>query len=544
MLDELSLTDIALVKEISLTFNPGFTAITGETGAGKSALLSGLNLVLGGRADVQQVRDGASYLLAQARFFTNEDDLDGVVVKRRVGADGRSRATLNGALVSVSELHASVGHLVDLCGQHDHQRLLKSTTHRETLDVWIGDQAHQARDAYHEAFIAYKQAQRELDGLYEARALGKEALEQAHYIVSRFQEVNPQEGELEELEQLLERMEFAESLAQGAEDALEEISGDEGASERLTQAVRSLERAGQHDNRLLDFAGTLQDALALIEDSSFELSRYREQVDFNPEKLERAHERYRAINGLIKSFGPRMQDVFTAYEQACDKVAQGEDSPEREEALRHRVAQTLEVLKVAAKTLNQIRKSHARDFSREVNEYLSRLEMGQSQLGVTVDELTFDQWTSESPSTVELLYRPAKHAQYKPLAKIASGGEMSRVMLALKAVLGTKDTVQTLVFDEIDAGVGGQVAQAVGAVLKELASTHQVICVTHLAQVAALADTQMVVDKIESRYEGDLPLTTVRVVEGEERVQELARMLSGSVTPASLEHAKELMTSW
>ena len=539
MIDELHVESVALIREATLAPAAGLTVLTGETGAGKTALLSACKLLVGERADVSAVREGDPRLLVEGRVYLGADDVDGHVVRRRVEAGGRGRVEIDGRMASVGELAEQVGSTVDLCGQHEHQRLLSVATHAQMLDAWAGESVASALAAYGEAFAAAREAADELARVSELARTGSERLEQAAFELRRIDEVDPKEGELEELEEALPRAEHAETLLRASEGAREAVAGDGGAADALSGAVAALREAARYDEKLSQLADTLDSSLIDIEDAAAELRDYRDSVELDPAELARMQERMAALQGLMRTYGPGMADVFERRERAREVVEAAGDSGERERAARRAVEAAEAALATAADALDAARTEAAPKFAEAVTAQMARLEMGGAALEVASGRLPRAQWTLTGPSRIELMYRAGEGLTARPLRRIASGGEVSRVMLAAKVVLGEADGVDTLVFDEVDAGVGGSTARSLAAVLKDLAKTHQVIVVTHLAQVAVMGERHYLVSKAADA--DGRPETTLSEIEGEARVAEIARMLSGDTSEISLTHARELL---
>ena len=541
MIDELHVRDVALIREASIEPAGGLTVLTGETGAGKTALLSAIKLLVGERSDAGMVREGASSLEVEGRLFLPGDDEDGTVVRRRVGADGRGRVELSGHMASVRELAERVGSTVDLCGQHEHQRLLSVQSHVELLDAWAGEPAARALEDYRTALAAAGEAREELERVREMGRATGEKLDEAAFVLRRIDEVDPREGELEELEAQLPRVEHGEALMEAASGARELLSGDEGALDALGRAVSALEGASGYDARLGGWAETLRSSLIDVEDVASELRDYADEVEFDPEELERLQARLASLEGLMRAFGPRMADVLERRERAREVIAAASDGGELERRAAEELEQRERELARAADALDAVRSEAAPRLAAAVSEQMALLEMGSAELEVSLERMARQEWGSRGASKVEFLYRPAAGLTARPLRKIASGGEVSRVMLAVKVVLGDADDCETLVFDEVDAGVGGATAVALAGVLASLARTHQVIVVTHLAQVAVAAERHYLVRKREGT--GGVPETTLTEISGEDRVAEIARMLSGDTGTASRDLAREMLAA-
>lgn len=538
MIDEIHVENVALIHEADLVPGTGLTVLTGETGAGKTALLSALKLLMGERADSSAVREGSEGALVEGRLFAGAHDEQGFVAQRRVGPDGRSRARVDGAMASVRELSERVSPLIDLCGQHEHQRLLDASSHVDMVDAWAGAGVAAALEAYRTALAAAQEAARELARVEEASRTQGSRLEEARFAYERICDVDPKPGEYEELEERLPRFEHAEALAGCAHEAAEALSGEGGSLDALNAAISELSRMGRVDAKLAEFADELTGAAITLEDAAAELRRYRDSVDFDPAELAQTQERFSAFKGLLRQWGPRMEDVFARRDEAAELLSLVDDADARVRRAREARDAAEDALARAARDLTKRRNTAAPRFCREVGKQMARLEMGRAELVWDSRELPRERWTAQGPCACELLYRSGAGLTPRPLRRIASGGELSRVMLAAKVVLGESDAVDTLVFDEVDAGVGGATARSLAQVLADLARTHQVIVVTHLAQVAVQGSVHYVVRRSD---EGDMPETRLVRVEGSDRVTEVARLLSGDASDESLAHAKQLL---
>lgn len=539
MIDEIHVENVALIHEADLVPGTGLTVLTGETGAGKTALLSAFKLLMGERADSSAVREGSEGALVEGRLFAGAHDEQGFVAQRRVGPDGRSRARVDGAMASVRELSERVSPLIDLCGQHEHQRLLDASSHVDMVDAWAGAGVAATLEAYRTALAAAQEAARELARVEEASRTQGSRLEEARFAYERICDVDPKPGEYEELEERLPRFEHAEALAGCAHEAAEALSGEGGSLDALNAAISELSRMGRVDAKLAEFADELTGAAITLEDAAAELRRYRDSVDFDPAELAQAQERFSAFKGLLRQWGPRMEDVFARRDEAAELLSLVDDADARVRRAREARDAAEDALARAARDLTKRRNTAAPRFCREVGKQMARLEMGRAELVWDSRELPRERWTAQGPCACELLYRSGAGLTPRPLRRIASGGELSRVMLAAKVVLGESDAVDTLVFDEVDAGVGGATARFLAQVLADLARTHQVIVVTHLAQVAVQGSVHYVVRRSD---EGDMPETRLLRVEGSDRVTEVARLLSGDASDESLAHAKQLLS--
>lgn len=540
MIDELHVQNVALIEDATMRPATGLTVLTGETGAGKSALLSSIKLLMGERADASAVREGADALIVEGRVFVRDGDPEGVVVRRRVGSDGRGRVTMDGRMASVRELAEVVGSGIDLCGQHEHQRLLQQASHVTLLDSWAHEHIAPAKEAYAQALARARKAQKELDRVREMARTASERLSDAQFVLERIDEVKPQEGELEELEEMLPRAQHAETLMRAAAEARHALAGDGGALDQISGALSEMRYAERFDTSISTLVSSLESVLIDAEDIAGELRDYRDNVDFDPERLDAMQTRMASLQRLLRAYGPTLEDVAARRDEAEEVLLAASDGDYLERMAQKELDAAEDALTLAADALDAKRVEWAPRLAHTISEQMARLEMGTASLEFSIDRLPRRQWTAVGPSRVELLYRPAAGLTARPLRRIASGGEVSRVMLACKVVLGEADLTETLVFDEVDAGVGGATAVALADVLAQLATTHQVIVVTHLAQVAVRASRHFLVRKSEAEDAGS-PHTAIVRIDADERVAEIARMLSGDSSEASLTHAREML---
>lgn len=539
MIDEVHISNVALIRDATFEPSPHLTVVTGETGSGKTALLNALRLLVGDRADSSLVREGEDELRVEGRFFSSQSDEEGNIVVRRIGAHGRSRVNINGSPSSLKELSFGIGQSVDLCGQHEHQRLIKPANQRELFDLWGAKEIKNPLKAYRASLKTAEECASELSRLQELEKSDDIALDRARFTIDQIDAVSPEEGEYETLLEEMPRYEHAETLIMQSSLAHQNLADSDGVIDKLEQARMSLNKIMALDPSVKDIASQVDDAFFTLEEVSRNLANYRDSIDFSPEELEQKQERLSALQGLMRGFGPRMEDVFASYDKARTTVKEYSD---RDELIAQAISKRDHAeknLAECAQALAKARMNAFPQFAKAVNAQLERLEMGSAHIDGLFEDLPREKWTMWGSQSFEFTFAPGEGLRAQPLTTIASGGEMSRVMLALKVVLDEVDQVETLIFDEIDAGVGGQTAVAIAQVLADLAKNHQVIVVTHLAQVAVMGDTHYVVTKSDEAY----PCSHVERLDKQNRVQEIARMLSGDITEVSLEHAREMIAS-
>jgi DNA repair protein RecN (Recombination protein N) len=535
VLSELHVKDLALVEDVWLEFGPGLTVLTGETGAGKTVLVSALKLLLGERADSTLVRQGAEEALVEGRFTIGGREY---VVRRRLTAEGRSRCSIDGEMAAVGMLAELLGPHVDLHGQHEHQALLSSSRHAEHLDRFIGESATAARDAYRSAWKARADARHRLAEIESALADRDRKAEYLRFQIADIDGASPSESEHEELQARLPRLRHGERLTEASGLAWSTLKGEGGASDSIAAAAAALGQARGLDPALDTAAASLEQLEVELADLALTLRDYSDSVEHDPAALDETERRLQQLADLERKYGGSLAEVLRLRDEALRELAVLEEGEGGLERVREELGVAEAVLREVAAELTRVRDGGVGPFTQALADAVADLALPNASFAIARTELPFESWTSDGPERVEFLFSSAAGESAKPLAKVASGGEVSRVMLALKSVLGEADAVPVLVFDEIDAGIGGATARAVGARLASLARSHQVLVVTHLPQVAAYAGTHVVVEKARS---GERTITTARPVSGDELVGEISRMLAGSASETGLAHARELL---
>lgn len=568
MIETISIENLGVIAQAELPLGPGLTALTGETGAGKTMVLTSLKLLLGSKADPAIVRAGTQRCVVEGAFALEEDakciqiaqeagceiEDDLLLASRVVPATGRSRAHLGGRAVPASVLGQVGSRLVSIHGQADQLRLRTAAAQRRALDAVGGSEHEQLCRQYSSCYRAWNQARQDLENWRE-QALAREGeIAGLRHALEQLEALDPKPGEDQALAEEACRLENLDLLRSGAAEAASAISGDElnddvaNVIALVSVARRALENAADHDPRLAALMPRLNEVAALTSDLAMELTDYLSDLDADPDRLAWVHERREQlrrgcleIGGLGQVFA-NVDELLAFGQQAAARLAQLDGPLDRETELADEVERTGKELKAVAKRLSQARTKLAKLLSQQVSAELEGLMMRGAKLQVRLNPL--EQPGPTGMEEVELLLRAHPGAAALPLEKGASGGELSRIMLALEVVLAqhTATKRHTFVFDEIDAGVGGRAAVEIGRRLAALARHHQVIVVTHLAQVAAWAQTQLVVVKQVGQASNEATTTAVETVEGPERVRELARMLSGqSDSQTALRHAEELL---
>ena len=558
MIEELGIRDLGVIAEATLPLGAGFTAVTGETGAGKTMVVTALGLLLGARADAGAVRSGAKQAWVEGRWLVADDgaiaervnetggDVEGgeLLLGRSVSSEGRSRAVVGGRSAPVGVLGELGDELVVVHGQADQQRLRSAVAQREALDRFAGAPLQQAAAEYREAFTAWRADSAELERLREAHDARAREAEELREALDEVEAADPQPGEDIELAERADRLSNLEELrlaaaqARGLVSAEDLVDGAPDAIGLVDSARRHLERVVEHDAALAPIAEALQTAGFLLADASTELSGYLDGLDADSgRELEVVQDRRALLAGLVRRHGGTLDDVLEFRRDGGLRLVELDGDDERIEELAASVDRhTAEVDRLADR-LTELRTEAAARLAEAVTAELSALAMPDARLTVDVD--AEHEPTAHGRDQVAILLQPHPGTEPRPVSRGASGGELSRVMLAIEVVIAGSDPVPTFVFDEVDAGVGGAAAIEIGRRLARLAERSQVIVVTHLAQVAAFATNHLSVVK---GTDGQVTSSSVRQLAGSEREAEMARLLSGlSDSESGLAHARELL---
>ncbi|WP_434811827.1 DNA repair protein RecN [Microbacterium sp. bgisy189] len=557
MIEQIDLRDLGVISQATLPIGPGFTAITGETGAGKTMVVTGLGLLLGQRADSGAVRSGAEQASVSGVWLVDDDgavaervrDAGGEVepigggraelyLGRSLSAEGRSRATVGGRTAPAGVLADLADQLVVVHGQADQLRLRSAAAQRDALDRFGGTAVAEARAVYVEAFETWRRVAGELETLVAERDERAQEAERLREALAAIEQVDPQPGEDAELTRRAERLANAEELRIAAATAHEALSGEDDRTDvtaLLAEARRALERTAS-DEQLAAFATVLEEIGYRVADVAAELSGYLADLDEGgPHELAAVEDRRAQLNGLVRAHGS-VDAAIDMLQTGSARLVELDDDGDRLERLRVEVDTAARALDAAAATLTATRSEAAGRLAEAVTAELHELALPDARLVVAVEPAP---QTTAGRDEVTLLLAPHPGAQPRSVAKGASGGELSRVMLAIEVVIAGVDPVPTFVFDEVDAGIGGAAAIEVGRRLARLADRSQVIAVTHLAQVAAFANNHLTVVKSS---DGSVTASSVRSLEGADREAEMARLLSGMTdSEAALVHARELI---
>lgn len=566
MLCELSIKNFAIIDDLKIRFSEGLTILTGETGAGKSIIINAINLLLGAKATSRMVRKGADAAELEALFEVDPksaafrlmqekgyDPGEGLLVKRIIAANDRHRTYINGGIATIQILTALTENLVSISGQHAHQGLLKEESH-----LLILDQFGKLLSLREQVKTAYQEIQPLIGKLSLLEERKKSQAEQTQLLSFQKQEILDaalKEGEDEALETEKSRLKHGEFLFQTVETGIESLYRGEGSVfEKISEIKKMIDRAREVDPTLEAHATSLEEMVYRIEDMSDSFRRYTEEIQLDPARLEEVLARIDFLNKLKRKYGGpngTLNDVLSKYQDICTRLESFENISGAIESVKNELTLCHQNLSALAKDLSQKRKKAALVLSGKVEAALAALEMQNTRFQVDVYGLFSDKplnaflqvdgqpITETGVDGARFMIAPNVGEEIKPLSAIASGGELSRVVLALKSILAENDDVGTIVFDEVDAGIGGGTAEVVGRKISALSLFHQVICITHLPQIARFGAYHY---KISKQVVNDRTVSLIRPLDKNERINEIARMLGGiEITETTLAHAREIL---
>ena len=553
MLQTISLRDFVIVDQLELDFASGFTVLTGETGAGKSILLDALSLVLGERADSSQIREGSNRAEISALFridaeliqsfgqwldaqgFPLEDNGQSLLLKRTIESNGRSRAFINGSVATLTQLREAGDQLVDIHGQHAHQLLLKGGAQRELLDRHAGLLPLATEVA--QAFKTLNDSRRRLEQAENAGQDVERERERLQWQLEELTELAPQEGEWINIQSEHARLANGAKLIGGCQEAIDILSdADNSLESSLSKVCGNISALAEHDQALSGISESLESAQIQLDEAIHGLNRYLQKIDLDPARLEQVEERMQALHSTSKKYRTEVEALPTLLLETTERL-EALAASQNMDALREKVKQEEATYLKLAKQLSQKRSKAATDLGQLVTDAMQNLSMAGGRLEIALSPL--QEGGSHGLEQIEFLVAGHVGSTPRSLAKVASGGELARISLAISVITSKASFTPTLIFDEVDAGIGGAVAETVGKLLHQLGQSHQILCVTHLPQVAAQGNHHLKVSKSQS---GDKTVSQVQPLGRTERVEEVARMLGGAtITDTTRRHARELL---
>ena len=549
MLQNLHVKNLALIDEIEVEFKDGLNILTGETGAGKSIILGSISLALGGRYTKDILRQGAEYGFVELTFLVENESQqkklkemdiypeEGMVTLSRRLMAGRSVSRINGETVQMGLLKEVSSILIDIHGQHEHQSLLYKKNHLGIVDAFAREYLEEDKKKAAQAYKAYKACEKELKEAMADESQRAKELSFLKFEVSEIQEAHLLPGEDEELESLYRRMTNSKKIADSVNEAyLYTSEGGGNASEALSRAIRALSEASEYDDRAAQLYDQLVEVDSLLNDFNRELADYSKTCEFSDEEFYETENRLNEINHLKTKYGDTVEKILDYCASQEERIGILEDYDNYILRLKDQCAKAEEALRQSTARLTKIRKKQAKILEQAIEEGLKDLNFENVKFRIQF-ESTKD-YTAEGMDDIEFMISLNPGQPVKPLAGVASGGELSRIMLAIKAVMAKRDEIETLIFDEIDVGISGRTAQKVSEKMAFIGTKHQVICITHLAQIAAMADHHYMIEK--STKKGDTK-TSIELLDEKRSIEELARILGGArITDTVVQSAVEM----
>lgn len=564
MLMTLSIRNLAVIEAVDVSFHAGFHVLTGETGAGKSIVIDALGLIAGGRGSADLIRYGCDKAEIEAMFELHNshpvwnaleqigidaDREEYLIIRREVTSQGKSTSRINGQLVNLTMLREIGEQLINIHGQHEHQNLMRADRHLHLLDTYGETVIGPVKKQYQEQYASFSKVEKEYRELMNNSQKTYQMLDLYRFQLEEISAASLKSGEDEWLLEERVKLSHSEKMMDSVSGAYDLIYGQQGLG-TISTAVSRLEDVVQYDEKeLKPILEQLQSAYYQLEDAAFQLRDYRDEVEFNPERLDEVEQRLDLISTLRRKYGESVDEILGYYHNILQETNTLENKDERLEELKSRRDEMLGGLIEAALELSRARQMCAADLAGQVEKELKDLHMERTSLEVRLDRLEDSKGaeidgqkvrlTRQGIDVAEFMISPNPGEPLRPLSKIASGGELSRMMLAMKSIFARHDRIPVLIFDEVDTGVSGRAAQSIAEKLDKLAEDCQVFSITHLPQVACMADHQYLIEK---NIEGERTMTRVEELSLQGRVEELARMLGGvEITEKTLHHAQEML---
>ena len=538
MISTLHIKNIGIIDDITIDLNRGFNVFTGETGAGKTLIIDSLGIISGGRFSKEMIRNGEDFSCIELCLYMpeNENNIDGnIIVSREIHSNGRNLCKINGRLVTVNELKSFMSNLIDIHGQNDNQYLLDTNTHIKYLDNFAGEDIDKIKDKYKKLYSEYIEINSELKKNYGDDKEKQRKLDLLQYQVNEIQEANLKINEEEELENERKIMMNSEKISENLNEADTQIS--QNAIDSINVAIRSLEKIENLDDVYIEKTNDLKSIYYDLQELSRDILNLKQDIYFDNERREQVEERLDLIFSLKRKYGNSIEEILKYKDKIEKETYDIENLENYTTQLKEQLEKNKSQMKKIAESMNEIRKKYALKMQEKIDKELKDLEMKNAKFYVDIQHDENEKYTENGLDVVEFKIKTNIGDEAKPLVKIASGGEMSRIMLAIKTVLADVDEVPILIFDEIDTGISGIAAKAVSEKIKKIAQKHQVICVTHLAPIAARGDYNYFISK---KVVDEKTKTNIQLLSEKQIISEIARIASGEITSIALEHAKEL----
>ncbi len=537
MITNLHIKNIGIIENVEIDFNNGLNVLTGETGAGKTLILGSLGIISGGRFSKEMIRKGETNSYVELCMYEpkSEYSIDGnIIISREININGRNMCKINGRMVTVNELKEFMSKFIEIHGQNDNQNLLEIKEHQKYLDGFIGNKIEDLKNKYLNYFIRYNEINKELKENFGDDKERQRKIDLLKYQINEIEVANLKEGEEYELEEKRKIIMNSEKIVQSLNEA--DMAIGESTIDLLSTSIRALEKIEQIDKKYEQTINNLKSVYYELQEISKDISSYREDTYFDEQERSEVEERLDLIYDLKRKYGNSITEILQYNEEIKQEIDKIENLEERNNELKKEKNQIKEKMTQLALEIHKIREKKAKELSIEINSNLKDLEMKNAKINVHVDYIE-DEFYSTGKDKIEIYISTNIGEDEKELAKIASGGEMSRVMLAIKTVLANTDQMPILVFDEIDTGISGKAANRVADKLSKIATKHQVLCISHLPNIAAIADYNYFISK---HIQNERTNTNIKLLNENEVINEIARISSGEINEATIKYAAEL----
>ena len=535
MISTLHIKNIGIIDEIMIDFSKGFNILTGETGAGKTLIIGALGIVAGGRFSKEMIRKGENHSFVEVSIYlpNHPKAVDGnIIISREIFENGRNTCKINGRLVTVNELKEFMNNIINIHGQNDNQNLLNKENHIKYLDKFLGKEFLSKKNEYTELYNKYVDINRKLKENYGDEKEKQRKLDLLYYQVNEIKNANLKINEDQELEEQRNLIVNAEKISKSLNAADMQIN--ENALNSISIAIKNLEKIEDINIKYQKTLSSLKSNYYDLQEIAIDLSHYNSDTSFEEEERDEIENRIDEINDLKRKYGNTIEEILNYKNEVEEEIDKIENLEEKNKTLKTELTKITVELEKRAVELHEIRQKHGIKLENKINSELTDLEMPNAKFKINIENTNFNK---DGTDEIEFMITTNKGEDFKPLIKTASGGEMSRIMLAIKTVLSDVDEVPILIFDEIDTGISGKAGNAVGEKLKTISKNHQVIIVTHLASIAAKGDSNYYIYK---EVEGDNTKTRIKNLNEQEVIEEIARIASGIVSEISLKHAMEL----
>lgn len=537
MITNLHIKNIGIIDDLDINLNKGMNVLTGETGAGKSLIIDSLGVICGGRFSKEMIRKGENHSYVELCIYAPNDinSVDNnIIVTREIYSNGRNLCKINGRLVTVTELKNFMSNYIEIHGQNDNQQILDSRTHIKYLDNFSGDKLIGLKLEYKEKYLRYNEIKRELRNNYGDEKEKQRKLDLLKYQLNEIRETKLKNGEEEKLEERRKIIVNSEKIAKNLSEADNAIG--ENTVDVIGSAIRALEKIEEIDTKYSDTISSLRDVYYQIQEISRDISGYMEDVEFDEQEREEIETRLDIIDNLKRKYGNNIDEILKYADEIDEEIRKIENADEYNQKLKLEQEKLEHEMNLIAEKISEIRKENAQKLNEKINQELVDLEMQNAKINIKV-EYKVNEFFENGKDQVEIFIKTNVGENENKLAQIASGGEMSRIMLAIKKVLAEVDRMPIMIFDEIDTGISGKAAKSVANKLKTISKNHQVLCISHLAPIAAIADYNYFISK---KVHNERTSTEIKLLDEQEVLYEIARISSGEVNEVTLKYASEL----